>query len=160
MIDTNGYRLNVGMVIYNKNEQVLWAKRTGQHSWQFPQGGVYTNETTQTAMYRELFEEVGLTQADVNIVSESHHWVKYKLPLGLVRWHIKPLCIGQKQKWYLLKLLCNEKAININIKKSQSPEFDSWRWVSYWYPMRHVVSFKKCAYRQMMTEFSRKLFTL
>lgn len=102
-------------------------------------------------MYRELFEEVGLRKKDVRILASTRSWLRYKLPKRLVRWDTKPVCIGQKQKWFLLQLMCNES--DINMQSSGTPEFDGWRWVSYWYPVRQVVSFKRDVYRKVMKEF-------
>ncbi|RLM25885.1 RNA pyrophosphohydrolase [Brenneria alni] len=151
MIDDDGYRPNVGIVICNRQGQVLWARRYGQHSWQFPQGGINPGESAEQAMYRELFEEVGLKKKDVRILAFTRNWLRYKLPKRLVRWDTKPVCIGQKQKWFLLQLMCNES--DINMQSSGTPEFDGWRWVSYWYPVRQVVSFKRDVYRRVMKEF-------
>ncbi|VFP80345.1 RNA pyrophosphohydrolase [Candidatus Erwinia haradaeae] len=156
MINRNGYRLNVGIIIYNIKGQVLWAKRTDQYFWQFPQGGIKIYETPKMAMYRELFEEVGLTQQDVHIDYESNNWIQYTFPKKLIRWKTKPLCIGQKQKWYLVRLLCSDEFINI--KNNKTSKFDYWKWVSYWYPIRQIVPFKRYVYRQIMKEFSKKLF--
>ena len=153
MIDFDGYRPNVGIVICNRNGQVLWAKRCGQNSWQFPQGGINDNESAEQAMYRELYEEVGLQPKDVRILYVSKHWLRYKLPKRLLRYDSKPMCIGQKQRWFLLQLVGDEK--NINMQTTKSPEFDGWRWVSFWYPVRQVVSFKKDVYRKAMKEFIR-----
>ncbi|NNI54336.1 RNA pyrophosphohydrolase [Pasteurella multocida] len=156
MIDFDGYRPNVGIVICNSKGQVLWAKRYGQNSWQFPQGGINDNESAEQAMYRELFEEVGLSPKDVKILYISKHWLRYKLPKRLLRYDSKPMCIGQKQRWFLLQLVSDEK--NINMQSSKSPEFDGWRWVSFWYPVRQVMSFKKEVYRKAMKEFASVLF--
>ena len=152
MIDDDGYRPNVGIVICNRQGQVLWARRYGQHSWQFPQGGINPGESPEQAMYRELFEEVGLSRKDVKILASTRNWLRYKLPKRLVRWDTKPVCIGQKQRWFLLQLTSNEK--DINVQQSKTPEFDGWRWVSYWYPVRQVVSFKRDVYRRVMKEFA------
>ena len=152
MIDGDGYRPNVGIVICNRAGQVLWARRYGQHSWQFPQGGINPGETAEQAMYRELFEEVGLTKKDVRLLSSTRNWLRYKLPKRLVRWDTKPVCIGQKQRWFLLQLMCDES--KVNMQTSGTPEFDDWRWVSYWYPVRQVVSFKRDVYRRVMKEFA------
>ncbi|MGL5757346.1 RNA pyrophosphohydrolase [Plesiomonas sp.] len=151
MIDDDGYRPNVGIVICNRKGQVLWARRYGQHSWQFPQGGINSGETAEQAMYRELFEEVGLTKKDVRLLTSTRNWLRYKLPKRLVRWDTKPVCIGQKQRWFLLQLMCDES--KVNMQTSGNPEFDDWRWVSYWYPVRQVVSFKRDVYRRVMKEF-------
>ena len=156
MIDFDGYRPNVGIVICNRNGQVLWAKRCGQNSWQFPQGGINDNESAEQAMYRELYEEVGLQPKDIRILYVSKHWLRYKLPKRLLRYDSKPMCIGQKQRWFLLQLVGDEK--NINMQTTKSPEFDGW--VSFWYPVRQVVSFKKEVYRKAMKEFSSVLFSV
>lgn len=156
MIDFDGYRPNVGIVICNRTGQVLWAKRYGQNSWQFPQGGINDNETAEQAMYRELFEEVGLTRKDVKLLYVSKQWLRYKLPKRLLRYDSKPMCIGQKQRWFLLQLVSDEK--DINMQTTKSPEFDGWRWVSFWYPVRQVVPFKKEVYRKAMKEFAAVLF--
>ncbi|RKF20941.1 RNA pyrophosphohydrolase [Alginatibacterium sediminis] len=152
MIDGDGYRPNVGIIICNQRGQVLWARRCGQHSWQFPQGGVDDGETPEQAMYRELHEEVGLLPKDVKILASTRHWLRYKLPKRLIRWDSAPVCIGQKQKWFLLSLEGEES--NIRFDRCGHPEFDDWRWVSYWYPVRQVVSFKRDVYRRAMKEFA------
>ena len=157
MIDFDGYRPNVGIVICNRKGQVLWAKRCGQNSWQFPQGGINDNESAEQAMYRELHEEVGLQPKDVRLLYVSKHWLRYKLPKRLLRYDSKPMCIGQKQRWFLLQL--KKKKKNINMQTTKSPEFDGWRWVSFWYPVRQVVSFKRDVYRKVMKEFASILFT-
>ncbi|WP_339056623.1 RNA pyrophosphohydrolase [Candidatus Regiella endosymbiont of Tuberolachnus salignus] len=157
MIDDDGYRPNVGIVICNRQGQVLWARRCGQHSWQFPQGGINADETPEQAMYRELFEEVGLSKKNVRILASTRSWLRYKLPKRLVRWDTKPVCVGQKQKWFLLQLTSDDS--NINMQQSNPPEFDGWLWVSYWYPVRQVVSFKRDVYRRVMKEFAAAVIT-
>ncbi len=152
MIDAEGFRANVGIVICNRIGQVFWAKRYGQHSWQYPQGGIDEGETPEQAMFRELYEEVGLTEKDVDVLGVTKNWVKYKLPKRLIRQGSNPVCIGQKQKWFLLQLTCPDE--DVDVLKSGHPEFDGWRWVSYWYPVRNVVSFKRDVYRRVMKEFA------
>ncbi len=109
-------------------------------------------------MYRELFEEVGLSRKDVRILASTRNWLRYKLPKRLVRWDTKPVCIGQKQKWFLLQLIGSDA--EINMQTSSTPEFDGWRWVSYWYPVRQVVSFKRDVYRRVMKEFASVTMSL
>ncbi len=151
MIDTEGFRANVGIIICNQQGQVFWARRYGQHSWQFPQGGIDDGETPEQAMYRELHEEVGLKANQVKILKVTKNWVRYRLPKRLIRRDSTPICIGQKQKWFLLQLTCPEN--EVDLAHSGHPEFDEWRWVSYWYPIRNVVSFKREVYRKVMKEF-------
>lgn len=158
MIDNDGYRPNVGIIICNRYGQVLWARRNGQNSWQFPQGGINPNETPEQAMFRELYEEVGLTSKDVKILSSTNGWLRYKLPKRMIRWENTPVCIGQKQKWFLLEWVTDESAINL--KTSSTPEFDDWRWVNFWYPIRQVIAFKRDVYRKAMKEFSGIVFSI
>ncbi len=150
MIDSDGFRPNVGIIIANDQGQVLWAKRLGQDAWQFPQGGVDANESPEQAMYRELKEEVGLNPADVELIGCTRGWLRYRLPKRMIRHHSKPLCIGQKQKWFLLRLRADESAVCFH--HCHKPEFDGWRWVSYWYPLGQVISFKREVYRSALNE--------
>lgn len=151
-MDKDGYRSNVAIVISNGCGQVLLAKRLGQRAWQFPQGGIDTGESVEQALYRELYEEVGLQQDDVQIIQQSKRWLRYRIPENMQRKRSLPRCIGQKQRWFFLRLISEQKKINFNI--TDSPEFDAWEWVNYWYPISAVVSFKKNVYRQALVEFS------
>lgn len=152
MIDNDGYRPNVGIIITNGTGQVMWARRYGQNSWQFPQGGINQGETPEEAMYRELYEEVGLKPKHVKILATSKLWLRYKLPKRMIRWDSKPLCIGQKQRWFLLELIAKED--EINMVANAKPEFDGYKWVTFWYPIRQVVSFKRDVYRRALKEFA------
>lgn len=158
MLDSDGYRLNVGIVIANDQGDVLWARRVRQGGWQFPQGGIVQGETPEQAMYRELMEEVGLQASDVEIWAQTKGWWRYRLPEKMVRDPGRGgiTCIGQKQKWFLLHLKSSESAINLNA--DDTPEFDHWEWVSYWYPVSKIVDFKRWVYRRMLRELSRKHF--
>lgn len=156
MIDSDGFRLNVGIILANQFNEVLWARRIGQNSWQFPQGGIKVSETPDEALFRELHEEVGLQASDVEIVAKTKGWLRYRLPKKMIRHNSLPLCVGQKQKWYLLRMLSEDSMVSMNT--STNPEFDQWQWVSYWYPLGQVVSFKREVYRRAMKELSSDLF--
>lgn len=156
MIDSDGFRLNVGIILANQFNEVLWARRIGQNSWQFPQGGIKVTETPDEALFRELYEEVGLNASDVEIVAKTKGWLRYRLPKKMIRHNSLPLCVGQKQKWYLLRMHCDDSMVTMN--SSTNPEFDQWQWVSYWYPLGQVVSFKREVYRRAMKELSHDLF--
>ena len=155
MIDSDGFRPNVGIILVNSLGQVLWARRCGQDAWQFPQGGINADETAEQAMYRELQEEIGLTANDVEIMGVTRGWLRYRLPKRMIRRHQFPICIGQKQKWFMLRMLSHDSAVKIDC--CDTPEFDGWRWVSYWYPVGQVVSFKREVYRKAMRELSPRL---
>lgn len=158
MIDAEGYRPNVGIILVNKKAQVLWARRIGQDAWQFPQGGIKAQESAEAALFRELREEVGLLPQDVEILGCTKGWLRYRLPKRMVRHNSKPVCVGQKQKWFLLKLVSNDSRISFDY--ADKAEFDGWRWVSYWYPLGQVVPFKRDVYRRAMRELAPKLFEL
>jgi putative (di)nucleoside polyphosphate hydrolase len=156
MIDKSGYRLNVGIILANKDKKIFLGKRLGnKNAWQFPQGGMNPYETLEETMYRELNEEVGLSREDVKILAVTHHWLYYKLPPKMRRYFQTPLCIGQRQKWFLLQLISDDSKIKLD---STSPEFETWQWVNYWEPLETVIYFKRNIYQKVLTEFEPVLF--
>ena len=151
IIDEHGFRLNVGIVLLGPQGRVFWGRRIGNRdAWQFPQGGMNHGESPLEAMYRELKEEIGLSPCHVEVTHEASQWYSYKLPPNLIRHHKQPICFGQKQKWFLLKLLDDQC---INLDQEKNPEFDHWSWVQYWHPLRTVVAFKRTVYRSVLKEF-------
>lgn len=157
MIDKAGYRYGVGIILVNNTKQVFFAKRIGMPAWQFPQGGMKEAETPEDAMFRELKEEIGLNPDDVQVLGQTRRWLRYRLPHRLVRHYTKPICIGQKQKWFLLRLV-NQNA-RFDLMHTDDPEFDSWEWVSYWYPLKQVVTFKRRVYVLALKEFAKIVLT-
>ena len=156
MVDADGFRPNVGIVLSNSIGQVLWARRVGgQDAWQFPQGGIRENESVEAALFRELFEEVGLVAEDVEVLARTRDWLRYRLPRRMRRYNSSPGFQGQKQKWFLLRMLGDDTRVQMD--GSAKPEFDSWRWVSYWYPLDQVVSFKRDVYRAALKELAPHL---
>lgn len=151
VIDSDGFRLNVGIVIVNDAGQVFWARRVRHDGWQFPQGGINSDETPLEAMYRELEEETGLAPEHVDVLGSTLGWLKYRLPRRYVRIGQRPRCIGQKQVWYLLHFRGEER--HLQLDAGASPEFDSWRWVDFWYPARNVVDFKQDVYERALRQF-------
>ena len=150
MIDSEGYRANVAIVLRNTRGQLFWAKRRGMDAWQFPQGGIRKNESVKKAMYRELQEETGLLPEHVRIISCTNDWLRYQLPKKFIRKNSTPLCIGQKQIWYLLELLADESAVRLDASKKA--EFDDWRWDGCWEPAEQVVDFKRGVYKAALKE--------
>ena len=155
MIDEDGFRHGVGIILVNAKRQVFLAKRVGKLAWQFPQGGLSVGETPIDAMFRELREEVGLERDDIEILGVTKRWLKYRLPKQYLRHGTDPLVIGQKQKWYLLKLITSEQKLRLDL--SDSPEFDSWRWIDYYEPQDQVIFFKKQVYVQALKELEHFL---
>ena len=150
MIDENGYRKNVGIILCNANNKLLVCRRNRENSWQFPQGGFEDHETSENAMYRELYEEIGLKNDDVQILGKTKGWLKYDLPRKYQRKTNNQLCIGQKQIWFLLRLISEDS--NINLLSSEKPEFDSWKWVDKDEPLKMVIDFKKNVYTEAISQ--------
>ena len=112
VIDSDGFRPNVGIMVANDRGQLLWARRIGgPDAWQFPQGGINNGESPEHALYRELEEEIGLGSDDVELLAATRGWLRYRLPKRFVRRGQNPVCIGQKQKWYLLRMRSDERAV-------------------------------------------------
>ena len=155
MLDSNGFRPNVGIILCNGEGKLFWAKRIGQDAWQFPQGGIKRTETPEQALFRELNEEVGLGRDDVEILHETSDWLRYRLPQNFIRQHSGPVCIGQKQKWFLLALQSDDNSVHLN--RTCEPEFDDWCWVNYWHPVNQVINFKRDVYRKALTELESSL---
>jgi len=157
VIDSDGFRANVGIILSNPEGQVFWARRSGQNAWQFPQGGIQPNESPVDAMFRELYEETGLLADHVDVMGKTRGWLRYRIPKHLVRRRSKPLCIGQKQIWFCLRLIGSES--DFNLMNSEKPEFDRWRWVDYWKPVDDIVFFKRKVYKRALQELEPLLFT-
>lgn len=153
MIDSDGYRPNVGIILTSPGGRVLWAKRIGQQAWQFPQGGIKHGETPEEALIRELHEELGLFREHIEILGVTRGWLRYRLPSRYVRHQQRGrTCIGQKQKWFVLRLLAPESAVRFDA--TTHPEFDGWRWVDWWHPLSEVVEFKREVYQAALNELA------
>lgn len=150
MIDEDGYRPNVASVIINKDNKILWAKRVDEDNWQFPQGGIQKGETPEQAMYREVYEEVGLKKNSFEIMGRSADWLKYDVPEKFVKTYWQGRYKGQKQIWFLLKFIGSDDLINLNLH--EPPEFDDWKWENFWHPLQDVVDFKKEVYSAALNE--------
>jgi putative (di)nucleoside polyphosphate hydrolase len=155
VIDADGFRPNVGIVLSNAEGKLLWAKRIGQDAWQFPQGGIQRGERPEQALFRELGEELGLSRGDVKILGVTSGWLRYRLPSRYLRRSRGRICIGQKQKWFALRLTSADAAVRLDT--SSKPEFDGWRWVDYWLPLDEVVDFKRDVYHSALRELATVL---
>jgi putative (di)nucleoside polyphosphate hydrolase len=162
MLDREGYRPNVGIVLLNQRNEVFWGKRVGQHSWQFPQGGIQHGENPEQAMYRELHEEIGLEPQHVQIIGRTREWLRYDVPQEFLR---RPSAVsaarrstrqayrGQKQIWFLLRMVGRDS--DVCLRATDHPEFDAWRWSPYWIPLDVVIDFKREVYELALSELAR-----
>ena len=153
MLDREGFRPNVGIVLLNSRNQVFWGKRLRTHSWQFPQGGIKYGESPEQAMLRELHEEVGLRPEHVRILARTRDWLRYEVPDHFIRKDARGHYRGQKQIWFLLRLLGRDS--DLDLRATDHPEFDAWRWNEYWVPLDLVIEFKRDVYQMALNELAR-----
>lgn len=151
-LDRDGYRKNVGIIVSNNDSQVLWARRIRHDGWQFPQGGIEPRESARDAAYRELYEEIGLRSMDVELLGSTDKWLRYDVPYAPKSHYYRRARSfrGQKQRWFLFKLLAKESNVRLDI--SENPEFDHWQWVDYWRPLQQIVDFKRQVYKRALQE--------
>lgn len=152
VIDSDGFRANVGIILMRGTGEVFLGRRAGGRGWQFPQGGMRTGESLEEAVLRELNEETGLEPTDVQLLGHTARWLRYRLPARYVRRNQQPLCIGQKQRWFLLRL--RREPVKFDFRRTDEPEFDEWRWSSFWDPVREVIYFKRRVYQRALLELA------
>ena len=151
-IDRHGFRANVGIVLMRDSRELFLGGRVGGRGWQFPQGGVNRGERVEEALFRELTEEIGLKSEHVEVLGSTRGWLRYRLP----RQYVRDRCIGQKQRWFLLRLTADDTQFRFD--STEQPEFDRWRWVDYWTPVREVVYFKRRVYARALHELGELIF--
>ncbi len=156
MLDREGYRPNVGIILVNQRNEVFWGKRVREHAWQFPQGGIKYGESPVQAMYRELHEETGLQPEHVRILGRTRNWLRYNVPNHFIRRDSRGIYKGQKQIWFLLRLVGRDT--DVCLRATRHPEFDAWRWSQYWVPLDSVIEFKREVYSQALNELAGILF--
>ena len=145
------YRKNVGLIVLNQKNKLLLCRRKDQKTWQFPQGGIDSGESPQAAAFRELFEEVGVHKKEVQVVKKSDYWFDYDLPEKYQkRSDTMRKFKGQTQKWFMFKA---NTELNVNLCNDVQQEFVDYKWVSFWYPLSHIVPFKKDVYQNVLNEF-------
>ena len=142
-------RNGVGVIILNKNNQVFVAKRKDNpvDRWQMPQGGVNSGESYLSAMKRELFEETSIK--NIELLKEIDGFFEYELPDNLVGVIWKGKFKGQKQKWFIVKFIGNEKEINL---KTKYQEFIDWKWIAPDELPNVIVDFKKNLYLSLLVK--------
>ena len=150
--DLDLYRPNVGLVVFNPEGRVWLGRRagfSGQHVWQFPQGGVDPGEDWEAAAFRELHEETGIVSATV--IGRTEDWIVYDFPAEAMGRKAMRGFIGQKQKWFALRFEGVDAEIDLTVQRP--PEFDAWRWAELDEVMDLVVPFKKDAYALVVEAF-------
>ena len=155
-IDDEGFRANVGIILSNADGELMLGGRVGKQGWQFPQGGMLIGEAPEQAMFRELEEEIGLLCDDVEVLGVTRDWLRYRLPERFIRRNSKPLCIGQKQRWFMLRLTSSTDRLRFDL--GDEPEFDRVRWVDFWRPVNEVIYFKRRVYARALHELGPSVY--
>lgn len=155
-IDAEGFRANVGIILTNTEGKLLLGGRVGRKGWQFPQGGMFVDEDPVDAMYRELREEIGLEPGDIEVLGVTRDWLRYTLPGRYVRRNSHPVCVGQKQRWFMLRLLADDARLRFDV--GDEPEFDRVRWVDFWRPVNEVIYFKRRVYARALHELGSTVY--
>jgi putative (di)nucleoside polyphosphate hydrolase len=75
------------------------------------------------------------------------------VPASWVRRDCRVPYRGQKQIWYLLRLIGRD--CDVCLRSSERPEFDAWCWSEYWVPLESVIEFKREVYYLALCELSR-----
>ncbi|MGN0919358.1 MAG: RNA pyrophosphohydrolase [Alphaproteobacteria bacterium] len=144
------YRDAVGIMIVNPQKKILLGYRAwtqnSQYHWQMPQGGIDAGETPQQAVWREMYEETGLTPATCQMIGESQNWYSYDIPKSAKR-----KIDGERQKWFLFLFTGTNKDVNLKIQKK--PEFIRFRWAEPTKAPHLIIPFKKQVYTQVLAEF-------
>ena len=146
------YRPCVGLMVLNAEARIFAGKRIdgAVEAWQMPQGGVDDGESPRAAALRELREETGLLPEHVEILGESADWVPYDLPAHLIGKLWGGRYRGQTQKWFAMRLIADDGAIDI---ATEEPEFSEWRWMTAPDLMAAIVPFKRDVYGKVLREF-------
>ena len=144
-------RTGVGIIVLNKQNKIFVGKRKDNpgDKWQMPQGGVDEGEDYITAMKRELLEETSIQ--NIEIIKEIDKIYQYELPENLVGIIWKGKYRGQKQKWFIIRFLGEEKEINLNTKHA---EFIDWKWIEPKFLPEVIVNFKKNLYINLLKEIN------
>ena len=147
MLDRDGYRPNVAIVIVNGKNLVFWGKRIREHSWQFPQGGINPGETPEQAMYRELHEEVGLEPAPRQDPRPHARLAALRGSAALDQARMARQ-LPRPEADLVSAAPDRPRQRRVSLRATDHPEFDAWRWHDYWIPLESVIEFKREVYRR------------
>ena len=152
------YRPNVGAVLFNRAGRIFVARRADfpnaegpAGGWQLPQGGIDEAEDPSVAIFRELGEEIGTERAE--ILGEHPDWLQYDLPPELIGRALGGKYRGQRQRWFALRFLGEDRDIRLDL--DPHPEFDAWRWDDLANLPALAVGFKRDIYGVLATSFAR-----
>jgi putative (di)nucleoside polyphosphate hydrolase len=91
-------------------------------------------------------------------MGRTRDWIRYDVPEEFMRRQAvnrnqRVGYKGQKQIWYLLRMLGQDH--EIQLRATAHPEFDAWRWQPYWIELETVIDFKREVYQLALSELAR-----
>lgn len=153
------FRACVGIMLLNRDNKVWvgrrkpkWAGDHAAHIWQMPQGGIEKFEPPRLAALRELREETGVTS--IEVIAEHPEWLTYELPEALLGIALKGRYRGQRQKWFAMRFMGDDREIDISARDGLKAEFETWRWASMDQVPKLIVPFKRQVYEDVIAAFA------
>ena len=148
IIDDPDYRPNVGIMLVNKNHQIMAGDVYHYPAkWMMPQGGIDPGETPLQAMQRELLEETSINFDDTRLIREHGEWLSYHFRQPLEK--DGSIYIGQRQKWFLLEY----DGAPPDATKTIDREFKRFEWVDPAWLIEHTTKFKISIYKDIFAAF-------
>ena len=150
------YRPGAGVMLLNRQGKALVGQRLDStlEAWQLPQGGLDEGETPEEGAYRELEEETGVNRRHVEIIARCPEQLTYDLPDDLVGKMWKGKWRGQRQTWFLMRFLGEDKDVDL---ETEEPEFRAWKWADPAELPALIVPFKTKLYEDVLAAFAEWL---
>jgi mannose-6-phosphate isomerase-like protein (cupin superfamily)/8-oxo-dGTP pyrophosphatase MutT (NUDIX family) len=140
------FRAGVGIVIRRGDGLVLaFERRQRPGSWQLPQGGIDEGESIGSATIRELFEETGIRENDVEVITDFAAWVGYELPAEL---RSPKTGRGQVHHWTLMA----PRHSDLKPSLGDGEEFSAWEWMTIDDLVERTAQFRQPVYRWLQSQ--------
>ncbi len=145
------FRAGVGAVLYNEANQIFIFNRSDIAGlWQFPQGGLDTDEDPISALWRELEEETGLTETSIDLVTPYPTWLYYEYQTELRHTLRDPNCLGQIHRWYFLKI---KPGVTVDLNLASHKEFSDFKLATFTDLLKQEDTLKQAVFKTLSEYF-------